>query len=78
MFLGICNRVDGSTLSGGSWIALDKVKNRQLYSVARSNNTTTASTQFQIDLGSVQAIKCLSIHAHNLTANATITLRYHH
>lgn len=76
MFLGVYNKSDSGTFSAGSWgSTLDNVKNRKLYSVARSTDATAANTKFQIDLGSSLAIKCLSLHAHNLSSAATITLK---
>lgn len=75
MFLGIHNRINAATLSGGDWATLDNVKNRQLYSVARSTNATTGATKFDIDLGASYAITSASIHAHNLSGAATITLK---
>lgn len=75
MFLGVYNKINDATLSAGSWTALDNVKNRKLYSLARSSNATTASTKFEIDLGSSLAIVCVSLHTHNLSSAATVTLK---
>lgn len=75
MYLGFKNRLDAATLSAGSWTGLDNVKNRKLYSVARSTDATTANTKFQVDIGASYAIDYLSLHAHNLSSAATITLK---
>ncbi len=75
MFLGTCNRLDAAALSGGGWAEISNVQNRKLYSVARSSDASAASTQFFVNLGSAQPIKCLSLHAHNLTWSAAVTLK---
>lgn len=75
MFLGVYNQADSGTFSAGDWSNLSNVQSRDLFSVARSTDATTASTKFQIDLGSSKSIRCLSLHAHNLSSVATVTLK---
>jgi len=71
MLFGWPNRVDGATISGGSWTGLDNIKDRDSYRLARSTATTTAATKFSIDLTTTDySIKAVSLHHHNLKSNA--------
>lgn len=72
LILGWPNRTDTSTLSGGSWVGLANLQDRNTYTLARSANALTTSTQFDIDLGtSNYNIHGVSLHSHNLSINAT-------
>lgn len=69
VFLAWQNRVDSATLSGGNWNAslpLNNLKNAVIQKVARSTNATTASTQFQIDLGAARPIGVVALIAHTI------------
>lgn len=69
------NRTDAGTLSGGSWLAalpLTNLQNRQVQKVARSANTATASTTFDINLGAPYNIGILALVVHNLSVTATV------
>lgn len=75
--LAFPNRVDASTLSGGSWLGtlpLNNLKNRRLSKLARSSNLLTSSTQFVMDLGSATNVGCIALVAHNLSADATVQI----
>ena len=64
------NRCDEGTLSGGTWLStlpLANLQNRLIAKVARSSGTTTAATQFDINLGRARRIGMLSLIGHNLT-----------
>ena len=66
------NRTDEGTLSGGSWLStlpLTNLQNRQVQKVARSSAATTASTQFQIDLGQPRAIGVVALVVHNISVS---------
>lgn len=66
------NRTDEGTLSGGSWLAtlpLTNLQNRQVQKVARSSAATTASTQFQIDLGQSRTIGVIALVVHNISVS---------
>jgi hypothetical protein len=68
------NRIDGATLSGGSWGGtLNNLKTRALSEVAESADVTTASTQAIIDLGATYTIRGVSLLNHNCSSAATIT-----
>jgi hypothetical protein len=65
-------------LSGGSFTAtlpLSNIASTLLSQVARTTNSTTASTQFVADLQSAPAIKALCLAWHNITAAGTIRIR---
>lgn len=76
--LGIYNRIDSATLSGGSWettLPLSKVKNRVLGEVARTTNDSLTSTTFDIDLTAERNIKVLSLINHNISLNGLVRVR---
>jgi hypothetical protein len=71
--IGYGNRCDEATLAGGSWMTtlpLANLQNRLIAKVARSNGTTKAATQFDIDLGRARKIGVLALVGHNLTDQA--------
>lgn len=73
MIIAYPNRGDGAALSGGSWssgLPLDNLKDRRILKVARSSDTMTTSTQFNIDLVRSRSIKVLALVAHNLSLDA--------
>lgn len=72
------NRCDEGTLSGGTWLStlpLANLQNRLIAKVARSSGTTTAATQFDINLGRARRIGMLSLIGHNLTVVAKVRIR---
>lgn len=76
--LGFPNRIDASTISGGSWLAalpLANLKTRTFGEVARSTNLLLASTKFDIDLGSQRNIRALDFRNHNLSLQALYRIR---
>jgi hypothetical protein len=65
-------------LSAGSWEAdlpLTNLQDESLSLVARSADATTASTQFQVDLGVARAVRVIALVKHNLTTAATVRVR---
>lgn len=78
LILGAPNRIDGATLSGGSWAAtlpLNNLKVRTIGKKARSANALAASTQFDVDLGASKNIRLFGAIAHNFSMAATYRLR---
>lgn len=76
--LGFPNRIDGSTLSNGSYTAglpLTNAQTRVLGQVARSTDATTASTKVDIDIGSTKNIKAIAVLNHNFSLAATYRWR---
>lgn len=74
LILGFPNRIDSSTLSGGSWQAslpLNNLKDRRLSKVARSVDALVASTKFDIDLTTDRPVKMLVLVKNNLSLDAT-------
>lgn len=75
--LGWNNRTDSGTLSGGSWqstLPLSNLQNRQVQKVARSTDATTASTQFQIDLGQARPIGVVGLIVHNIGVTGKVRI----
>ncbi len=76
--LGWTNRIDGATLSGGSWVStlpLDNMKNRQVQKVAQTTDATLASTKFQGDFGRARTIGVMALILHNISAIGKVRLR---
>ena len=76
--LGIPNRIDSATISGGSWQAtlpLADLQNRTLGKVARSSDALATSTKFDVDLGTEKNIRLLSLVNHNLSLDATVRIK---
>ena len=68
------NRINGATLSGGSWGAtLDNLKTRALDEIAESTDATAASTQFIIDLGATYTIRLVGLIGDNVSSAGTMT-----
>jgi hypothetical protein len=78
VMLGFPNRIDESSLSGGSWLAalpLANLKNRTLGKLARSTDLAPASTWLKMDLGAPRKIRALDLRNHNLSAGAKVRIR---
>lgn len=73
MFLGHPNRIDGATLSGGSWTSLNNLKSRDLSEIAESTDASTGSTQVIIDLGASYTFRGVALLNHNCSSAATKT-----
>jgi hypothetical protein len=76
--IGYPNRIDASTLSGGSWTAgLPQVnlQNRIIGQVARTTDATAASSIINIDLGSSKNIRLLSLRNHNISVTGQYRVR---
>lgn len=76
--LAFPNKIDGCTLSGGSWLStlpLNNTKNRRLSKLARSTNILTSSTKFDIDMGASTTVGCVALIAHNLSVGATVRIQ---
>lgn len=76
--IGFPNRIDAATLSGGAWAATlprANLQNRTLGKVARSSDATTASTQFDADLGAAKTIRMLALVNHNCSLAAQVRVR---
>lgn len=72
--IGYPNRIDGATLSGGSWVSTlpqSNIKDRRLSKLAR---TTSAGVTFTIDLGSAKTVGIFGIAAHNFSETSTVRL----
>jgi hypothetical protein len=73
--LGTLNRIDATTLTGGSWMGslpLSNIKDRRLSRLARSTNALAASTMFDLDLGAPRSVGVIALVAHNLSVTATV------
>lgn len=75
------NRVDESTLSGGSYnpsLPLSNAKSRVFARRARTTNTLPTSTKFEVLINKPRPLLSLAIAAHNFTtsANVRITMFY--
>jgi hypothetical protein len=76
--LGFPNRIDESTLSGGSWAAglpLVNLRDRDLDAVARSASLALASTQFQIDLGTERTVQAIALRKHSISLSGKYRIR---
>lgn len=74
MILGFPNRIDESTLSGGSWVStlpLTNLKDRRLSKVARSTDDANASTKFDIALTKDRYVKLICLVKNNFSVDAT-------
>ncbi len=72
------NRIDGATLSGGSWVAtlpLTNLQDRRLSKVSRSSADSLAAAQFAADLGAEYHTRVVSLHGHNLSTAANVRVR---
>lgn len=67
---GYRNRIDKSTLTGGSWQApLTNIQTLRLAQRARSLNATNSSTIINIEFDKDQLIEVFSLHAHNISVD---------
>lgn len=76
--IGYPNRIDGATLSGGSWVSTlpqSNIKDRRLSKLARSTDDSISSSTINIDLGSAKTIGILGIAAHNLSSVGKVRVR---
>ena len=76
--LGVYNRIDTATLSGGSWestLPLAKLQDRVIGKVARSTDDSLASTIVNIDLMASHNIKVLSLVNHNISLSGMVRVR---
>lgn len=76
--LGVYNRVDASTLTGGSWtsgLPLNNLKTKILGQVARTTNALAASSTFVMDLGDAKKIQVVSVVNHNVSLAGKIRIR---
>lgn len=78
IILAFPNRADAATFSGGSWRAGKTPANltdRDLSLVARSTDTTLASSQFVAALDKGRSTRVIALLNHNLTLDAKYRLR---
>lgn len=69
------NKIDGATLSGGSWssaLPLSNLQTSVLAQVARSRDTANASTQIVVNLGRSSGIDAIGLCNHNLSVSARV------
>lgn len=69
-----------ATFSGGTWLssggmALANLKDPRLALITRSTAVTTASTQFDVNMGSTADVKVFALPKHTLSINAQVRLR---
>lgn len=79
VFLAWPNYIEGSSLSGGSFVnslPLNNVKNPVFSKKARTNNTDVVSSSFTITLASKQ-VDCIAIAAHNISSAGKIQFRWY-
>ena len=70
---GYSNRIDKSTLTGGSWQApLTNIQTPRLAQRARSLNATNSSTIINIKFDKEQLIEVFSLHAHNISVDGRV------
>ncbi|MEI6438998.1 MAG: hypothetical protein WCO83_02225 [Alphaproteobacteria bacterium] len=72
------NRIDGATLSGGSWsgtLPLTNIQSRQLAKVARSSNLLLASTLINADITADKLVRVIGIVNHNFSLTAKFRIR---
>jgi len=76
--LGFPNRIDESSLTGGSWsvgLPLANLKTRLLGQVARTANALEASTTFTTDFSINKPVRVLALVNHNLSLDALVRFR---
>lgn len=72
---GYRNRIDKSTLTGGSWQApLTNIQTLRLAQRARSLNATNSSTIINIEFDKDQLIEVFSLNAHNISAYGDVRI----
>lgn len=76
--LGVYNRIDTSTLTGGSWASTLPITNLQtkiLGQVARTTDAANASSIVNINMGVGRAIRVISLVNHNISVVGTYRIR---
>ncbi|MGZ8888060.1 MAG: phage head spike fiber domain-containing protein [Halobacteriota archaeon] len=76
--IGTYNKIDGATLSGGSWVPslpLSNIQTRILGQVARTTDDARESTTFSIDLGLPKRVNVAALVNHNMSLGARYRLR---
>lgn len=76
--IGTYNRIDTSTLTGGSWASTLPITNLQtkiLGQVARTTDAANASSIININIGSGKAIRVVSLVNHNISIAGTYRIR---
>lgn len=73
-------RLHTPALSGGSWVntatvKLTNLQTRHLSQVARSTDDATASTQFDVDLGTARQVRVLALLGHNISRAGLVRIR---
>jgi len=72
---GYRNRIDKSTLTGGSWQApLTNIQTLRLAQRARSLNATNSSTIINIEFDKEQLIEVFSLNAHNISIDGRVRI----
>ena len=72
---GYRNRIDESTLTGGSWQApLTNIQTLRLAQRARSLNATNSSTIINIEFDKEQLIEVFSLNAHNISVYGRVRI----
>ena len=72
---GYKNRIDKSTLTGGSWQApLTNIQTLRLAQRARSLNATNSSTIINIEFDKDQLIEVFSLNAHNISVDGWVRI----
>ena len=72
---GYRNRIDKSTLTGGSWQApLTNIQTLRLAQRARSLNATNSSTIINIEFDKEQLIEVFSLNAHNISVDGWVRI----
>lgn len=82
LLLGFPNHVESTfydvVFSGGSWestLPLSNLADDDLSKAAQSTDATTASTQFHVDLGSLQSIRLAFVSSGNYSRSAKLRIR---
>lgn len=77
VFLAWQNRIDTSSLSGGSWtssLPLANVQSPVMQKVARSSSAAIESTTFDIDMGSAKPTGVVALLAHNISQAGSVRI----
>ena len=78
VFIGWPNRAVSATLSSGSWTGLSNLNNSNYWEVARSTNVKPVNTVINIDIGSVKALRAVTLAAHNLSSQRIMAHQARH
>lgn len=72
---GYRNRIDDTTLSGGSWQApLTNIQTRRLAQKARSTDLLSSSTYIDVEFEEPKLIQVVSFHEHNFSVDARVRI----